>query len=200
MHVYVLLTFIYYFLAVIENDLSNDTIEHLNLDSIPNDVKPIETVASISHRHEAVLDVVDENSPKIELLHSSNTHISESNKAHSETKTSNDDHSVISPVIDETKTRISTFIGPAESSLSLLSARHYKPMSFISTQTCIKTTKQQQHASSPNIQNVRTMICDDNSLQSRALSIRHEGKKDIVTTVRFLGTDQNGKNAKETYL
>ena len=74
-------------------------------------------------------------------------------------------------------------------------------MSLVSTQTYLKTIKQQPHASSSNMQNVRTMIYnDDNSLPSCTSNVKHEEKKDIVTTVRFMETDQNGKNVKETYL
>jgi hypothetical protein len=102
-------------------------------------------------------------------------------------------------MINDRKTNISSSIGPAASSPSL---RHYKPMSLASTQTYFKTIQQQQRSSSPNIQNVQTIIQHDNDLpQPRTSSMKQHGeKKDIIASVRFVGKDENGRKAEETYL
>jgi len=105
-------------------------------------------------------------------------------------------------MINDRKTNISSSIGPAASSPSPSSLRHYKPMSLASTQTYFKTIQQQQqHSSSPNIQNVQTIIQHDNDLpKPRTSSMKHGEKKDIIASVRFVGKDENGRKAEKKYL
>ncbi len=66
-----------------------------------------------------------------------------------------------------------------------------------------KTIQRQQHSSSPNIQNVQTIIHNDNDDEhrTRTSSMKHGGeKKEIITSVRFIGKDENGRKLEETYL
>ena len=189
--------YFYYSLAIVENDLPNETIEHLTFVPAPSDATPTTLTPPTSQRHKSILDVLDESSPTTEYIRSSSTHTSLSTDQQNEIITSNENQDVVSPT-----TNISSSIGLATSSPSPSSSRHHKPMSLSSTQTYFKTI-QQQRASSPNIQNVQTIIRDDDDddlPRPRTSSLRHGEKKDIVATVRFAGTDENGKNHDETFL
>ncbi|CAF3326097.1 unnamed protein product [Rotaria socialis] len=196
--------------AIIENDLPNDTIEHLNVAPVRTDATPtavIPTTTTTSQLHKSLLDIFDESSPTDKFLRSidrkTSSLSSSSSEQHHERKASDDNQDVTTPLIDEMKTYISSSIGLAGSSSSPSSTRHYKPMSLTSTQAYFKTIQQQQRVSSPNIQNVQTMlhhVDNDDSIRPHTSSMRHGEKKDIITTVRFLGTDQNGDNVKETFL
>ncbi|CAF1121040.1 unnamed protein product [Adineta steineri] len=182
--------------AIIENDLPNDTIEHLAFVPAPSDASPTTLTPPTSHRHKSILDVLDENSPTTEFIRSTSTNASMC--------TDHENEEMNSLLSDTTKTNISSSIGPATSSPSPSSARHYKPKSLTSTQTYFNTIQQQQRASSPNMQQVQTIIhnynSDDDSIQSRTSSMRHGEKKETFTTVRFMGTDENKTKAAETYL
>ncbi|CAF3108297.1 unnamed protein product [Rotaria socialis] len=197
--------------AIIENDLPNDTIEHLNVAPVRTDATPTAvipaTTTTTSQLHKSLLDIFDESSPTDKFLRSidrkTSSLSSSSSEQHHERKASDDNQDVTTPLIDEMKTYISSSIGLAGSSSSPSSTRHYKPMSLTSTQAYFKTIQQQQRVSSPNIQNVQTMlhhVDNDDSIRPHTSSMRHGEKKDIITTVRFLGTDQNGDNVKETFL
>jgi hypothetical protein len=191
----ILLFFSHYSLAIIENDLPNDTVEHLNFVPAPSDSSAANLTPPANHRHKSILDVLDENSPTTEFIRlTSSTNTSLSIEQQNETKKSDNNE-------DVKKTNISSSIGPATSSQSPSSAHHYKPMSLASTQTYFKTIQQQQRSSSPNIQNVQTIILNDNDLpRPRTSSLKHGEKKDTITAVRFIGKDENGRETKETYL
>lgn len=198
------LNFAYYYfvysLVIIENDLPNDTIEHLNFVPAPSDASPAALTPPTSQQYKSILDVLDENSPTIEFIRSTSTNTSLSTEQQNETKPFDDNDDVTTPMIGETQTNISSSIGTAMSSTSPSSTRHYKPMSLTSTQTYFKAI-QQQRSSSPNIQNVQTIVLDDNVLpRSRTSSMKHGGKKETITSVRFVGKDENGKKPEETYL
>ncbi|CAF4079395.1 unnamed protein product [Rotaria magnacalcarata] len=194
--------------AIIENDLPNDTIEHLNVVPVPTDATPtavIPTTTTTSQLHKSILDIFDGSLPTDKFLRSIDrkTSSSSSSEQHHERKTSDDNQDVTTPLIDEMKTYISSSIDLAGSSSSPSSTRHYKPMLLTSTQTYFKTIQQQQRVSSPNIQNVQTIlyhVANDDSIEPHTSSMRHGEKKDMITTVRFLGTDQNGTDVKETFL
>jgi len=186
----------YFISAIIENDLPNDTIEHLTFVPAPSDAVPTELTPPTSQRHKSILDILDENSPTTDFIRSTSTNTSLSIEHQTE--------DVTSSMLDDSKTNISSSIGPATSSVSPSITRHYKPKSLSSTETYFKSIQQQQHASSPNIQNVQTIIHndDDEDLpRPRTSSMKHAGeKKETIATVRFMGTDENGTNAAETYL
>ncbi|CAF2893613.1 unnamed protein product [Rotaria sp. Silwood2] len=189
--------------AIIENDLPNDSIEYLNFVAVPSDATPEALIPPTSHQNKSIFDILDENTPTTEYLHSTSRKTSSSSEQQNEKKSLDDNQDVTSPMISERKTNISSSIGLAASSPSPSSIRHYKPMSLTSTQTYFKTIQQQQRVSSPNIQNVQTIIHDDindDSIRPRTSSMRHGERKDIIATVRFMGTDQNGTKVKETYL
>ncbi|CAF2221465.1 unnamed protein product [Rotaria magnacalcarata] len=114
-------------------------------------------------------------------------------------------------MLDEARSNISSSIGPAISTPSPSSTRHYKPVSLTSTQTYFKTL-QQQRGSSPILQ-LRTMKFDDDggdddnepvtiTTVPHSSSMKHGGKKDIIATVRFRGDKSEDKetNVEETYL
>ncbi|CAF4173443.1 unnamed protein product [Rotaria socialis] len=114
-------------------------------------------------------------------------------------------------MIDEARSNISSSIGPAISTPSPSSARHYTPVSLTSTQTYFKTL-QQQRGSSPILQ-LQPMKFDDNggdgdnepvtvTTVPHSSSMKHGGKKDRLATVRFRGDKSEDKetNVEETYL
>ena len=190
-------------LALTENDLPNDTIEHLNFVPVPSDATPTALTPPASYLHKSILDVLDENSPTTDFIRSSSVTPSLSN----ERKTSID--SGTAPAFDENKSNISSSIGPAVSSPSPSSARHYKPISLSSTQTYFNQIQQRQRSSSPNIQNVQTILHrnddnddddDDHVVRPRTSSMKHGTKKETIASVRFVGKDENGKKPEETYL
>ncbi len=130
-----------------------------------------------------IRNIVDENSPKIEY--------------HNHNK-SRDIQS--SPLIDEARTNISSSVGPAASTPSPSSTRHYKPVSLKSTQTYFESI--QQHDTSPMLQ-VKTIKHKDEDKESitvltrpRTSSVRHGEKRDTITTVRFMGDTSDDE---ETY-
>ncbi len=193
--------FSHYSLAIIENDLPNDTIEHLNFVPAPSNASPATLTPPTSHRHQSILDILDENTPTTEFLRSTSINTSLSIDQQNDTITSDDNEDVVTPMLDETKSNISSSIGPAVSIPSPSSSRHYKPMSLTSTQTYFQTIQQRKRSSSPNIQNVQTTIHhDDDLLRPRTSSMKHGGKKDTITSVRFIGKDENVTKAEETYL
>jgi hypothetical protein len=117
------------------------------------------------------------------------------------------DDSESSLMIDEARSNISSSIGPAISTPSPSSSRHYKPVSLTSTQTYFKTLHQQR-GSSPNLQ-LKPMKFDDDDNESvtvttvpHSSSMKHGGKKDMLATVRFRGDKSEDKetNVEETYL
>lgn len=190
-------------LATIENDLPNDTIEHLTFVPAPSDASPTALVPPMSQLHKSILDVLDENSPTTEFIRSASNMTSLSTEQQNERKPSID--GATTPVFDETKSNISSSIGPAVSSPSPSSARHYKPISLSSTQIYFNQIQQRQRSSSPNIQNVQTVIYqndddDDDVVRPRTSSIKHGPRKETVASVRFVGKDENGKKPEETYL
>jgi len=74
-------------------------------------------------------------------------------------------------------------------------------MLLTSTQAYFKTIQRQQRSSSPNIQNVQTIIHDDDDDDVQRSSMKHEGeKKEMIASVRFIGKDENGRKLEETYL
>ncbi|CAF4557801.1 unnamed protein product [Rotaria sp. Silwood1] len=189
--------------AIIENDLPNDTIEHLNFVPVPSDATATALIPPTIHQNKSIFDIIDENSPTKEYLRSNSRKTSSSSEQQNEKTSLDDNQDVTSPLINEIKTNISSSIGLAASSPSPSSIRHYKPMSLTSTQTYFKTIQQQQRVSSPNIQNVQTIIhneINNDSIRPRTSSMKHGEKKEVIATVRFMGTDQNGTNIKETYL
>lgn len=190
-------------LAINENDLPNDTIEHLNFVPVPSDASPTALVPPMSQLHKSILDVLDENSPTADFIRSTSNMTSLSAEQQNERKPSID--SATAPVFDETKSNISSSIGPAVSSPSPSSTRHYKPISLSSTQIYFNQIQQRQRSSSPNIQHVQTIIHqneDDNVdvIRPRTSSIKHGTKKETIASVRFVGKDENGKKPEETYL
>jgi hypothetical protein len=191
----IIISFYYYSLVIIENDLPNETIEHLNFVPVPSNASPAALTPPTAHHNKSIIDVLDENSPTTEYIRSSSTHTSISTEQQNEKMISGDNQDV-SPT-----TNISSSIGPATSTPSPSSARHYKPISLSSTQSYFKTI-QQQRASSPNIQHVQTIIHDDDDdlPRPRTSSLRHGEKKDTVATVRFVDANANAKKNEETYL
>ncbi|CAF3391144.1 unnamed protein product [Rotaria sp. Silwood1] len=124
------------------------------------------------------------------------------------------DNNQSSPIIDEARSNISSSIGPATSTPSPSSTRHYKPVSLTSTQTYFKNVQQQQQqqsGSSPILQ-LKAMKHDNDGhkdkesisvlTSSHSSSMKHGGKKDVITTVRFIGgpSHENETNIEETYL
>ncbi|CAF1049157.1 unnamed protein product [Adineta ricciae] len=178
--------------AIIENDTSNETIEHLNFVPVPSNADPATLTPPTSHRHKSILDVLDENSPTTDFIRSN------SNNASISGEQQNADD--INSMNDSRKSNISSSIGPATSSASPSSPRHYKPKSLTSTQTYFSTI--QQRASSPNMQHVRTIVhqSETDLPQSRTSSMKHSDKKEMFTTVRFVCNNENQDNATETYL
>jgi hypothetical protein len=75
-------------------------------------------------------------------------------------------------------------------------------MLLTSTQAYFKTIQRQQRSSSPNIQNVQTIIHDDDDDDDvHRSSMKHGGeKKEVIASVRFIGKDENGRKLEETYL
>ena len=138
----------------------------------------------------------------MEFIRSASNMTSLSTEQQNERKPSID--STTTPIFDETKSNISSSIGPAVSSPSPSSARHYKPISLSSTQIYFNQIQQRQRSSSPNIQNVQTVIHqndeDDEVVRPRTSSIKHGTKRETVASVRFVGNDENGKKPEETYL
>lgn len=181
-------------LAIIENDISNETIEHLNFVPVPSDANPAALTPPTSHRHKSILDVLDENSPSTDFIRSSSN-----NTSISADQQNADD---LNSMNDSRKSNISSSIGPATSSTSPSSPRHYKPKSLTSTQTYFSTIQQQQRASSPNMQHVQTIVHqgETDSPQSRTSSMKHSDKKEMFTTVRFVCNNENQDNGTETYL
>ena len=168
---------------------------------MPSNASPTALTPPTSHQHKSILDVLDENSPTTEFIRASSMTPSLSNEG----KTSID--SGTPPAFDENKSNISSSIGPAVSTPSPSSARHYKPISLSSTQTYFNQIQQRQRSSSPNIQNVQTILHqnedndDDNDVvRPRTSSIKHGTKKETVASVRFVGKDENGKKPEQTYL
>jgi len=194
----VLICFLFYFaysLAILENDLPNDTIEHLNFVPAPSDASPTELTPPTSHRHQSILDVLHENSPTIEFIRSTSANTSLTTEQQNEIKTFDDNDDVTTPMIDKTKINISS-----TSISSPSSSRHCKPMSLTSTQAYFKTIQKQQRSSSPNIQNVQTIVYSDDLPRPRTSSMKHGEKKDTLASVRFVGKDENGRKSEETYL
>jgi hypothetical protein len=118
-------------LAIIENDLPNDTIEHLTFVPAPSNATATSLTPPTIHQNKSILDVLDENSPTTEFIRSTSTNTSFSIEQPNETKTSDDNH-------EAAKCNISSSIGPATSSPSPSSARNYKPLSLTSTQTYLR--------------------------------------------------------------
>lgn len=172
---------------------------------MPSDATPTVITPPESQYHKSIKEILEENTPTTEFLRSTSRKqsSSSSNEQQNERNASDDNQDVTSPLITEMKTYISSSIGLAGSSTSPSSMRHYRPLSLASTQTYFKTIQQQPRVSSPNMQHVRTILhhdMNDDSAEQHTSSIRHGEKKEIMTTVRFVGTDQNGDNAKETFL
>ena len=156
-------------------------------------------ITPASPQQRPILNVVDENSSRIEYQNSNNNN-------------NNKDISSSSS-IDEARTNISSSNGPATSTSSPSSPRHYKPVSLTSTQTYFKTIQRQlpQHGSSPILQ-LRTIIHNDDdyddkesvtiSTRPRTSSMKNGERKDMIATVRFIGdtSDEHGTNIEETYL
>ncbi|UJR23659.1 hypothetical protein I4U23_026643 [Adineta vaga] len=152
-------------------------------------------VIPASPQQRRVLNVVDDNLNRIEYENSNNNNNKDIDS---------------SPIIDQARTSISSSIGPATSTPSPSTSRHYKPVSLTSTQTYFKTI-QQQPGSSPILQ-VRSVKQKDDEYEKeeslavisrpRTSSMRHGEKKDTIATVRFLGntSDENGTYVEETYL
>jgi hypothetical protein len=111
-----------------------------------------------------------------------------------------------SPTIDTPRTNISSSIGPAASTPSPSSTRHYKPVSLTSTQTYFQNI--QQHGTSPILQAKKIPNQNENKETITILTrpgtsaIKHGEKKDTIATVRFKSDkpDENGTNIQETYL
>jgi hypothetical protein len=205
-------TFAYYFtfifhycLAIDENDLPNDTIEHLTFVQAPSDASPTNLTPPTSHQYKSITDALNETSPTTEFIRSNSKSASLSTEPPIERKTSTSNDSVTTN--DEIKSNISSSIGPATSGVSPSSTRHFKPLSLTSTQAYFKTIQRQERSSSPNIQHVQTIIHDDDKNddddehQKRTSSMKHGGeRKEIITSVRFMGNDENGRKLEETYL
>ncbi len=164
-----------FYSLVLSENNTNENVNIISTSPSPPQQRPIR-------------DIVDENSPKIDY--------------HNHNK-SRDIQS--SPLIDEARTNISSSIGPAASTPSPSSPRHYKPGSLKSTQTYFESI--QQHDTSPMLQ-VKTIKHKDEDKESitiltrsRASSVRHGEKRDTIATVRFIGdtSDENGTNYEETY-
>lgn len=107
------------------------------------------------------------------------------------------------PIIDEARSNISSSIGPATSTPSPTSTRHYKPVSLTSTKTYFKTL--QENSSSPILQAKRIVHHhheDDDSLTILTPPRISGEKRDIIATVRFSNDrkDENGTTYEETYL
>ena len=181
-----------------ENDLPNDTIEHLTFVPAPSDASPTTLTPPTSHRHRSILDVLDENTPTSELLRSTSTRTSSITGQPDDTGPVSERPQVELGV--DTPTNIASSIGPASSSSSPTSTRQFKPLSLTSTQAYFKTI-QLQRASSPNSQNVQTIVYPEAGLsRSHSSSMKHGDRKDTLATVRFVGTDENRTAAEETYL
>ncbi|CAF1690505.1 unnamed protein product, partial [Adineta ricciae] len=94
------------------------------------------------------------------------------------------------PIIHQARSTISSSIGPATSTPSPSTARHYKPVSLTSTQTYFKTI-QEQPGSSPILQ-VRSVIHKDDEYEReetlailprpRVSSIKQSEKKETIAT------------------
>ena len=187
-------------LAIVENDLPNDTIEHLNFVPAPSDATPTALTPPTTHRHRSILDVLDENSPTTEFIRSSSNNASLSGEQQNEISVSPEKSDASIDTLPESRSNIASSIGPATSSPSPTSTRQYRPLSLTSTQTYFKTL-QQPRASSPNSQHVQTIVHPDPDLPlSRASSMKHGERKESAATVRFVGTDENRSKAEETYL
>ena len=187
-------------LAIVENDLPNDTIEHLTFVPVPSNASPTALTPPTSHRHRSILDVLDENSPTTEFIRSASNTISLSGEQLNASPISHEKSDGSISTLPETRSNIASSIGPATSSPSPTSTRQYRPLSLTSTQAYFKTI-QQPRASSPNSQHVQTIIHPDADLPlSRTSSMKHGEKRETVATVRFVGTDENRSKAEETYL
>ena len=194
------------YLAIVENDLPNDTIEHLNFVPVPSDASATNLTPPTRHRQRSILDVLDENSPTTELLRS--THSRTSSIPNEETNESllTEDTSDVSSTITDRNERPNNIIlsmgsTVAASSPSPTSRRQYRPLSLTSTQTYFKTIQQQQRASSPNSQHVQTVLhYESDTPLSRTSSLKHGERRETVATVRFVGTDENRTNVEETFL
>ena len=203
---YLLLLIIFHYccLAIDENDLPNETIEHLNFVPVPSDASPTDLIPPTSHQHKSITDALSEPSPSTEFIRSNSKSTSLSIELPIERKTSTSNDSVTTN--DEGKSNISSLIGPAISGAgaSPTTTRHFKPLSLTSTQAYFKTIQRQQRSSSPNIQHVQTIIHDDDKddeHRTRTSSMKHGGeRKEILTSVRFMGKDENGRKLEETFL
>ena len=113
--------------------------------------------------------------------------------------TSDDNINETTALINDNQSSITSTIGLATANIS--TARNYKPLSLASTQTYFNTIQQQKRSSSPNIQQIQTIIHDNPNLsQSRTSSINYGDRKESVASVRFVGNEQNRTNLEETYL
>lgn len=190
-------------LAIVENDLPNDTVEHLTFVPVPSNA--ISTAVMLQDSHDNKTTHI-ESSSTTESLRSSNRNTSSSSEQQLDSITSDHNIDVTSPMLNDKKTNVSSTIGLIQSSSSPSSTRNYKPMSLTSTQTYFKTIQEKQRLSSPNIQNVQTIICNDkddendHASQLGTSNVKYGEKKDTIAAVRFIGTNKNGTNAKETYL
>ncbi|CAF3636845.1 unnamed protein product [Adineta steineri] len=165
-----------------------------------NDIDANIKIIPASPQQRPILNVVDENTSRYDYQNFNSNN-------------SNNKDIELSPVIDEARTHISSSIGPAISTPSPSSPRHYKPVSLTSTRTYFKTVhQQQQHGSSPTLQ-ITTMAHNNDDVfedkesltvlpRPRTSSMRHGEKKEAIATVRFIGdtSDENGTNVEETYL
>lgn len=170
---------LFYYLAFVENN----TDKNVN-------IMPASSPPPSQQQQRSILNVVDENSSKNEYQ----------NRNKSRDVSS-------SPSIDEARTNISSSIGPATSTPSPSSPRHYKPVSLTSTQTYFKNI--QEHGTSPILQVKRLTHEEYKDKESitiltrpRTTSMKHGEKKDIIATVRFTDdtSDDNESNIEETYL
>jgi len=179
--------------VIVENDLPNDTIEHLNFVPVPSDATATNLTPPTRHRQRSILDVLGDNSPTNESVLT-------------------DDKSDVLPVVVTDNDKMSNISSPMESpgtsastgvtsSPSPTSRRQYRPLSLTSTQTYFKTLQQQPRASSPNSQHVQTVLhYESDTPMSRTSSMKRGERRETVATVRFVGTDENRTNTEETYL
>lgn len=189
------------FLAITENDLLNETTETVNTVPGPSDKHVESSNVDGSFERRSTLDKSTNNrslSKPVCANLVSEALISERRSGDGQRNNLKLDQLSDIP---ESKMSIESSRNRAISaSPSPTSRREYKPVSLTSTQTYFQTL-QQQRASSPNVHHVQTILqYDNNSPLSRGSSLKQKDRSNILTTVRFVGTDENRTTSRETFL
>ena len=187
-------------LAIAENDLPNETEEHENSVTKPSDSNSVNIKALSIYENQSNPESDHQNESTSELVCFIDGSPVSSTKPTADISLVDSKSPLKYARSLDMKTSSGSLIGSASLSPSPTSRREYKPISLASTQAYFETL-QRQRASSPNSQQVQTILHHDPNMPLlRTSSMKHGDKTNVLATVRFVGTDENRTNVRETYL